>query len=157
MKIIEATEEDIPTLIKLNNEAQKLHIDLAPEKYKKIKNDEITKWLTDLLNDQNVKILIAFIDSVPIGYTIARIMVREENAFKYSQKFIEIDHIVISKNYRSKGYGKRLIDEIKKYAKSLKIDTISLFVFSKNSSAVKAYEKMGFEPEGIKMTLNLKT
>ena len=50
-------------------------------------------------------------------------------------------------------YSVKLVEEIKKYAKQLNIDTVSLFVFAKNSSAVNAYEKMGFETEGLKMTL----
>ena len=36
MKILEAGEKDIPLLIALNNEVQKLHINGYPEKYKKL-------------------------------------------------------------------------------------------------------------------------
>ena len=155
MKIIEATEKDIPALIELNEEALELHIELAPDKYKKIDDDEITSWLIGLQKDKSVKILIAHAEGKPVGYVIANIFDKKENAFTYADKFILVDHIVISNDSQCKGYGKILINEIKKYAKSLNINAVSLFVFAKNTSAVKAYEKLGFEPEGIKMTLKI--
>ncbi len=157
MKIVEATIKDIEILIKLNKEVQDLHIELAPAKYKKIKDEEISEWLNEVLNNDDIKILIGVIDSEPVGYSIARIVRREENAFKYAHNYIEVDQIAIKEAFRNKGYGKRFIGEIKQYAKTLGMHSVTLFVVAKNVSAVKAYEAMGFESEGIKMALDLNT
>ena len=155
LKILEATKEDIPSLIKLNNEVQELHRNWYPEIFKKLDSNELKQWFIEALGNINTKIHIAFIDSFPVGYLISKIINREENVFKYSSKCMDIDQIVISEKYRNKGIGKKILEEVTSYAKGLGIITISLSVLTKNSNAINAYTKMGFEPESIKMTLTL--
>jgi ribosomal protein S18 acetylase RimI-like enzyme len=155
MKILEAKKEDIPTLLQLINEVQELHINWDSKKYKKIKKYEVIEWLRKLLDDKNVKILIASENSKAIGYVIAKIHNREENAFIYPAQLIEIDQICVAEKYRNKGVGKRLVDEVKSYAKKLGIDTLFLFVLDKNSDAIRAYTKMGFKTAGRRMFLNI--
>lgn len=157
MKILEAKETDIPLLIELNREIQDLHVDWNPERYKKINENEGIAWFRDLLNDKNVKILIAFIDSEVVGYVIAKVLKREENVFIYPSQFIEIDQIVVTEKYRNMGVGRALVEGIKNHAREIGINTLSLSVLARNSNAIKAYTSMGFEPEGIKMTLKLES
>ncbi len=156
MKILEAREADIPLLIELNNELQELHINWDHERYKKANKKEIAEWLGKLLKNKSVKILIAFIDSEVVGYVVAKVIKREENVFIYPSQFIEIDQIVVTEKWRNKGVGRGLIEEIKRHAKKIGINTLSLAVFARNSNAIDAYRRMGFESEGIKMTLKLK-
>ena len=155
IKIALATEKDIQTLIKLNNEVQKYHIQLAPDKYKNTDNEELFNFFSELINSPNVQTLILYKNSYPIGYTVLKIIQKEESAFKYPQQFLEVDQIGISQEHRSQGYGKMLISKIKEYAESISIKTIQLTVFAKNTSAIKAYENLGFNPEIIRMEFNL--
>ena len=155
MKILEAKEKDIPALFELINEVHALHINWFPKWYKKIKKDEVIEWLKKLLDDNNIKILIAFMDSEAIGYVIAKIVNREEDAFRYSAQLMEIDQICVTEKHRNRGIGKRLVEEIKGYAKKLSINTIFLSVLAKNSSAVRAYTRMGFKTIGKRMYLNM--
>lgn len=156
MKIQEAKEKDIPILVELNNEVQKLHIKWNPEKFREINKNGVIEWFKELFNDKNVKVLIAFMDSKAVGYVIAKLLKREDNVFIYPSKFIEIDQIVVTEKYRNKGVGKELVEEVKNYAKSLGINLILLSVLAKNTSAIKAYANMGFESETIRMSLKLK-
>jgi ribosomal protein S18 acetylase RimI-like enzyme len=155
MKILEAKETDLPSLIELNSEVQELHINWNPEKFKKVSKNEIIEWLMELLNDKTVKVLIAFMDSKAVGYAIAKILKREGNVFIYPSQFIEIDQIAVTKKYRNKNVGKKLVEEIKNHAQKIGINTLSLSVLARNSNAIKAYTNMGFEPEGIKMIFKL--
>jgi ribosomal protein S18 acetylase RimI-like enzyme len=126
MKILEAKETDLPSLIELNSEVQELHINWNPEKFKKVSKNEIIEWLMELLNDKTVKVLIAFMDSKAVGYAIAKILKREGNVFIYPSQFIEIDQIAVTKKYRNKNVGKKLVEEIKNHAQKIGINTLSL-------------------------------
>ena len=54
------------------------------------------------------------------------------------------------KNYRNQGIGTKLIKKTIEYAKKNGIEKIELEVFESNTVAQKAYQKIGFEIEGIK-------
>lgn len=153
--VSEAKKKDIPALFELINEVHTLHINWFPEWYKKIKKDEVIEWLRKLLNDKEVKIIIAFMGAEAIGYVIAKIENREENAFRYPAQLMEIDQICVTEKHRNQGVGKRLVEEVKGYAKKLGINTIFLSVLAKNSSAVRAYTNMGFKTIGKRMFLNM--
>lgn len=56
-----------------------------------------------------------------------------------------IGRLLINPEYRGRGYGAQMIQEMINYAKSeLNVRTLFLRVFDFNKSAIKCYEKMGF-------------
>ncbi len=57
-----------------------------------------------------------------------------------------MDGISVDKDYRGKGIGSKLLDEIAKYASENKYDRIRLDVIDINPKAKKLYEKKGFKP-----------
>ncbi len=57
---------------------------------------------------------------------------------------IIIDHIMVCDKFKNKGYSKKLLDGLFKYAKDRGINIIELFVNTDNESAIKMYEGMGF-------------
>lgn len=59
--------------------------------------------------------------------------------------------MMIQKDYRSMGIGKRLIAELLKWAEENPlIEKVNLAVFSTNEGAIALYKKMGFTEEGRK-------
>jgi len=54
---------------------------------------------------------------------------------------MHINQIIVDKEYKRKGIGKRLLEEAEKKAKELGIKVIDLFVSEKNAEAVNFYEK----------------
>ncbi|WP_150467982.1 GNAT family N-acetyltransferase [Francisella sp. SYW-9] len=56
-----------------------------------------------------------------------------------------IGRLLIYKEYRSKGYGKLMIQGLLGFAKSIGLQYITLRVFDFNISAIKCYENMGFK------------
>lgn len=59
-------------------------------------------------------------------------------------KYVHIDSFFVLSNYRSKGVGKLLMNSVFKWAKSKKINEISLNPHVRNPDALKVYEKFGF-------------
>ena len=58
--------------------------------------------------------------------------------------------IGILKDYRGKGLGEKLFQELEKWAKEHHITRLELTVMTHNEGAIRLYEKMGFKIEGMK-------
>lgn len=61
----------------------------------------------------------------------------------------EISELIVSKNTRSKGIGKQLMQKMEKYLKSIGCEYIFIDVFAYNENAIKFYEKQGYHTRGL--------
>lgn len=78
---------------------------------------------------------------------IGRIALLNEN---YQQRNAEIIILIGEKDYWGKGYGKEAFHLLLNYVfMELNLHRVSLKVFSFNEKAIKMYEKLGFQKEGI--------
>nr|WP_246029074.1 GNAT family N-acetyltransferase [Parashewanella tropica] len=57
--------------------------------------------------------------------------------------------------YRGQGINKLMLDKIIAWSKERGVSDFYLDVYSANDSAIKAYEKAGFQPSLLEMKLNL--
>jgi len=100
-------------------------------------NNNILK--EELLN-QNTKYIFAKDNDKIIGF--AGILITIDSA--------EIMNIVVRKDERKKGIGKRLLQELISIAKNEKVDNIFLEVNFSNVPAKKLYDNIGFRIIGIR-------
>lgn len=63
---------------------------------------------------------------------------------------LEITNIVVKKDFRKKGIGNELLEQLIKLAKENGKDKITLEVNSTNLAAIKLYEKNGFKNVGFR-------
>lgn len=61
----------------------------------------------------------------------------------------EVTELVVSKNVRGKGVGKKLMQIMEEYFKSIGCEYISIEVFAYNKNAIKFYEKEGYHTRGL--------
>ncbi len=73
---------------------------------------------------------LAFIGNTLVGFVSLHI---------YSQNLAEVRSLVVSKDYRKKGLGKKLIESCKEEAKELEIKTLLSLTYQK-----KLFENLGF-------------
>ena len=67
----------------------------------------------------------------------------------YSGKYVELDNVVVDKNYRSQGVGKMLCDWIIKEAKKQNCETAMLDAYAENASGHKFYLREGYAIRGF--------
>ncbi|MBC7864381.1 MAG: GNAT family N-acetyltransferase [Bacteroidia bacterium] len=67
----------------------------------------------------------------------------------YSGKYVELDNVIIDKNYRSKGIGKILCDGILEIAKNQGCKTAMLDAYVENSAGHKFYLREGYIIRGF--------
>lgn len=61
-----------------------------------------------------------------------------------------ITNIAVKESFRSRGFGKMIMEELIEQARELEISSMTLEVRVSNISAVKLYEKMGFKSAGVR-------
>lgn len=88
---------------------------------------------------------------VASGYALIRETEKDYYNFK---KYVYLGFMFVKPEYRGKGINKIITDELVNWAKSRNISEIRLDVYAQNESAIKAYEKAGFEP--LLLTMRLK-
>ena len=62
----------------------------------------------------------------------------------------EVLELIVSKNARSRGVGKQLMQKLEEYLKSIGCEYIFIDVFAYNKNAIKFYEKIGFHTRGLR-------
>lgn len=64
-------------------------------------------------------------------------------------KYMELDNVVVSEEYRSQGVGKILFDHMEKWAKEEKCTMLALDSYATNVKAHKFFERQEYHPKGI--------
>ena len=62
-----------------------------------------------------------------------------------------ITELVVAKEYRGKHIGKKLLESMRDYLKSIGCEKIMIAVFGYNKNAIKFYEKNGYHMRMIDM------
>lgn len=104
------------------------------------------EWIQRLLENVRENLIVAEVNGEVIGWI---------SFHSYNPK--RLSHtgsmtLMITKNHRGMGVGKKLLKELLKWAeKNPLIEKVSLGVFSTNQRAISLYKSMGFIEEGRKI------
>lgn len=115
--------------------------DLLNELYQnKLKYDKFKEIYKLKLNDVNSYYIVAVIDNKIVGVLTSEINIQLHRERK--QCFIE--DLIVDKEYRNKGIGKALLQNVVEYAKENDCEVIELTSYIKNENAHRFYENNKF-------------
>ncbi|PQA92436.1 GNAT family N-acetyltransferase [Chryseobacterium shigense] len=120
-----------------------------------LKDGEIHYYdLLHLVQSQDSLVLVTEENNEIIASGYAKIK-RPENNYSNFDTYAYLGFMYVKPEHRGKGVNKLILDELISWAKSKDIHEIRLDVYAQNESAVKAYEKAGFE--SLLVTMRMKT
>ncbi|MCI8411055.1 MAG: ribosomal protein S18-alanine N-acetyltransferase [Clostridia bacterium] len=96
--------------------------------------------LKEELKSKNSKYIIAIINREIVGFAGIKIILDES----------DIMNIVTKKNYRNKGIGSLLLENLITISNNLNLNSITLEVNEENMPAIRLYEKFGFRHLGVR-------
>ncbi len=148
IKIRVAESEDWQSIQKLNSEVFQNDKDNDPDMdldwpY----TEQGIKYYQNLANGTYGHCLIAEVDSAPIGYVALSI---KDFGYRKS-KYVEVENIGVSPEYRSQGIGEKLMIASAEWAKSEGADRLYVEAFWGNSKAIKYYKNNGFVEIGVEL------
>ncbi len=148
MKIREATISDLNNgLLNVFIEGYRYHQNGRPDIFADLSDKSLKE---DLIKQfENLSILVIIDNDIIIGYLAYKI--KEKHVKK-----LDIDQLIITEQYRKKGFGKALMNEAKNIALKNNCDRIELNCWIFNEEAISMYEHIGFEKQRIVYEMPLK-
>ena len=138
-------DEDIKDLLV---ELQEHIVSIDKEKFNILTDEYREKYFLDTMNEvkeKNGKIFIYIEEDRAIGLVIGFINNEEESSYDFKcPKRGRISELIVSKNVRSKGIGKLLLNKMEDYLNNLGCKNILIEVFAYNSKALDFYEREGY-------------
>lgn len=142
--------EDILEMVK---QIHTQHVNYRADIFKNIDIPMSKKEYLELINNNNIIVITK--ESKIIG--CANILFRiTKNPILCERKSLYIDSIIILKEFQNIGYGKKLLEFIKEYAKKELCDSIDLQVSIENTKAIEFYFANEFKEKEKKLELKLK-
>ncbi|MFC0275025.1 GNAT family N-acetyltransferase [Metabacillus herbersteinensis] len=108
--------------------------------------EEHQEWIRNIIEHERETMFVAEMNGKVVGWIVFRSQERKRMHHTGSIA------IMLQKDYRNKGIGKLLINEILSWAaRHPVIEKVSLGTFSTNSRAIELYNNLGFVEEGRKV------
>ena len=145
-----ASEKDMPALLEFEQGVILAERPFDPT----LKESDINYYdLNYFLESPDVELLVAETDGEIIASGYARIM--ESKVYQQFERHAYLGFMYVKPAYRGKGINRLILDDLKKWVLKQGLTELRLQVYQENISAIKAYEKTGFEKHMIEMRMGL--
>lgn len=148
MQIRKARSEDLDTLLKFEQGI----IEAERPFDSTMKTEHFHYYdLKAMLNADDCAVVVAEENGQLVGSGSARVLAGKHYNEYTSYAFLGF--MYVDPAFRGRGVNGLIIDALREWAKNKGLSEIRLQVYSENSSAIKAYEKVGFRPVLTEMRL----
>lgn len=145
-KIIEQDYEELKQLV---YQVHELHYLNRPDIYVD-GNPLPLEYFNEILNDNNAFNYVYVEDNKICGLLMATKKSNRAIPISKQRTTYFIEDIVVDKNYRGKGIGKKLYYFLKEQANNENVNAIELNVWAFNDAAIKFYESLGMSVKNMK-------
>ena len=143
MTIRFANTDDIPQLLNLLRQVERVHHDIRPDLFRDGGEKYEPETLKELLKDVNRPVLAAVEDGIVVGYAFCVLEETAGDPARLDRKELYLDDLCVDASVRGKGVAKQLWQETVDLAKQLGCDAVTLNVWEGNDRARKFYENCG--------------
>ncbi|QDV22561.1 GNAT family N-acetyltransferase [Aureliella helgolandensis] len=109
--------------------------------------------ISELIASPEAEVIVAELDGTLIGSGYARRKASRHYTEPAFHAYIGFLYVV--PEHRGKGVNKRVLDALFTWARANDLPEVHLTVYPGNEPALRAYEKVGFEPHILEMRMNL--
>jgi len=154
VEIRKATVEDLENIRKLNQELfvyENENFDKTIDVGSSF-NETHKKRFVDNIKDDFV--IVAVEDKVIVGYLVGKISKAE--SYRNVGKIIELDSLLVNKEFRSKKIGHKLVKEFKMWAKTQGINRLGVTASAGNLKTIEFYRMEGFKDYDLTLEQEIK-
>ncbi len=153
-EIRRAALDDYDEMIVLEAEIQMLHHQGEPTLFPPV--GVITREdYAEVLQKPDEGRLVAVEDGEIVGYLDYELIDGQPNYYTYPAKSVHVSTLTIKETHRRRGYGEALMDRVTEIAREFGAVRVTLDVYMFNEGAYRFYERRGFRPLEMRMTLAL--
>lgn len=149
VQLREATLNDLPTLLEFEQALVAYERPFAPH----LKQGKIHYYnIEAYIQDPNICVMVAEDKGGILGSGYA--LIRENIPYKTPAQLVYLGFMFVRPSARGKGINGKIMTALMQWGKDQGYTEFQLEVYDQNSSARKAYEKMGFVPDILTMRLD---
>ena len=137
-----ATTNDIPRLLELLHQVNKVHYERRPDIFRPHTTKYNAEQLQDLLTQPD-KAIFVYEDEGVQGYAFVQMEDVHDDILLQDMRTLYIDDICVDEQARGKHVGKQLFEHVRAYAEKLGCGAITLNVWEGNDAAMAFYRKLG--------------
>ena len=149
-QIRNAEEKDIPEVLALLEQVNKIHHDGRPDIFNlatKYSHDE----LKNIFQDKNTPVFVYENDGKILGYAFCIMTEHKGERLLADMKTLYIDDICVDEKARGQHVGKKLYEKVLSHARAEHCHNVTLNVWALNEPTRKFYEKLGMKIQKIGM------
>jgi GNAT superfamily N-acetyltransferase len=150
VKVRQATPEDVPSLVALFQELDRMQADWRVFTPRPGFYDEVGAKYHEAMNNAEAVVLVVVDDEgevVGMAYGEARTPSRFSD-----ERALELSGVVVRSGYRGRGVGRELVAEAARFAEERGIAWVELKTFAPNRGAMEFWEDLGFAPRVVQLT-----
>ena len=148
--IRKAEIKDLNTLKEFEQEIIKFERPFDPN----LKQDPIEYYdLLDFIQREDAEVLVATVNEELVGSGYA--LIKNSMPYKKPEQYAYLGFMYVSPKFRGKRINGKVVERLLDWAKEKKITEIQLDVYAENKIALNAYKRIGFQPDLLKMRLNI--
>jgi GNAT superfamily N-acetyltransferase len=153
VKVRQATLEDVPALVALFQELDRMQSDWRVFTPRPGFYDEVGLKYREAMSTENAVVLVAEDEGEIVGMAYGE--VRIPSRFS-DERALELSGVVVRTGYRGRGVGRALVQEAARFAGELGVEWVELKTFAPNQGAMAFWEGLGFTPRVVQMTQGTK-
>jgi GNAT superfamily N-acetyltransferase len=153
VKVRQATPEDVPALVALFQELDRMQSDWRVFTPRPGFYDEVGLKYREAMSTENAVVLVAEDEGEIVGMAYGD--VRIPSRFS-DERALELSGVVVRTGYRGRGVGRALVQEAARFAGELGVEWVELKTFAPNQGAMAFWEGLGFTPRVVQMTQGTK-
>jgi len=143
MIVRKATPDDINDIASLCIEQFQAMTALQPYFFQY--GEQSKAFIQSVIEGDASDILVCELKNEIEGFVLLQAKETSDFPFIVQHKFAYLMDIIVRKNHQGNGYGKALLNEVKKWASERNLEYIELDVLTNNENAIQFYLKNNFE------------
>ena len=150
MKVRQATPEDVPSLVALFQELDRMQADWRVFTPRPGFYDEVGVKYREAMNNADAVVLVVVDDE---GEVVGMAYGESRTPSRFSdERALELSGVVVRSGYRGRGVGRELVAEAARFADERGIAWVELKSFAPNRGAMEFWEELGFAPRVVQLT-----
>jgi ribosomal protein S18 acetylase RimI-like enzyme len=153
VKVRQPTPEDVPALVALFQELDRMQSDWRVFTPRPGFYDEVGLKYREAMSTENAVVLVAEDGGEIVGMAYGEVRIPARFS---DERALELSGVVVRTGYRGRGVGRALVQEAARFAGEMGVEWVELKTFAPNQGAMAFWEGLGFTPRVVQMTQGTK-
>lgn len=149
MEIRFAEAKDTAGILALLRQVGQIHHQARPDLFRPGAQKYGASQILAMLNSSQTPIFVAVEEEAVLGYGFCQVRIYDHDPVICDHTELYVDDLCVDEQHRGQGIGKAIFQELCRYARMRKIETVTLNVWCCNEKAMAFYKSLGLKTQKL--------